>query len=62
MNTTKAQVSKIQADLIIRAIDTLTANLVHTDISELTYSDYERVMNRLRLFNITDFKDFDFKD
>ncbi len=58
MNTTKEQISKIQADYIIKTIDILTTNLVRTDINVLTYSDYERVMNRLRLFKATDLKDF----
>lgn len=55
---TKQDNSKIVADNIIKAIDVLTANLAHTDIAYLSVSDYLRIMDRLRLFYNTDFKDF----
>lgn len=50
--------SKIVADSIIKSIDVLTANLANTDIAYLSISDYHRIMDRLRLFYATDFKDF----
>lgn len=50
--------SKIIADSIIKSIDVLAANLANTDISCLSFRDYERIMNRLRLFHNTDFEDF----
>lgn len=55
---TKQDNSKIIADNIIKSIDVLTANLANTDIAYLSVSDYLRVMDRLRLFHNTDFKDF----
>lgn len=55
---TKGNNSKIIADNIIKSIDVLTANLANTDIAYLSISDYSRIMNRLRLFKATDFKDF----
>ncbi len=55
---TKENNSKIIADNIIKSIDVLTANLANTDIAYLSISDYSRIMNRLRLFKATDFKDF----
>ena len=55
---TKQDNSKIIADNIIKSIDVLTANLANTDIAYLSIRDYSRIMNRLRLFKATDFKDF----
>lgn len=55
---TKQDNSKIISDNIIKSIDVLTANLANTDIAYLSVSDYLRIMDRLRLFKATDFKDF----
>ena len=48
---------KKEIDLIIEEIDSLTAKITEylNHSEELTFRDYDRLMQRIRLFQITDF-------